>query len=75
MKKPTITYEQDGSISIKANIKFEGDMLAMEEQIQEVVNQIGLKATLEALSTLDTNGNPIEVKKRKMTSKGRIKKK
>jgi len=41
-----------------------------EEAIQQGVNQAGLLATRHALSRFDTNGDPIEVDKKKYTSKG-----
>jgi hypothetical protein len=58
-----ITFEMDGS------------MLEMEDQIQAAVNELGLKATNEALNNFDTNGGPLNVGGVKHTTKGRAKKK
>jgi hypothetical protein len=69
-----IKQEKDGSYTVSVNFKLEGSMLEMEEHILEMVNTIGLKATMEALGKFDTDGKPIEVKGEKLTSKGEQKK-
>ena len=55
-----IQKESDGSYTVSVNVKFEGSMLEMEDKIQEMVNEIGLKATLEALKQFDTKGESIQ---------------
>jgi len=67
--------ESDGSITLSVNLKLEGSMLEMEEQIQQMVNNMGLKATLTALEKFDTDGSPIVVDGETLTSKGSAKKK
>ncbi|MCB0593804.1 MAG: hypothetical protein H6557_07530 [Lewinellaceae bacterium] len=69
-----IQKEQDGSYTITVNVKLEGSMLKMEEHIQEAVNEIGLKATLEALKKFDTSGEPLQKGGEQLTSKGAQKK-
>lgn len=73
--KQEIREESDGSITFSVNMKMEGSMLEMEEQIQQMVNNIGLKATLAALEKFDTDGTPIVVDGEVLTSKGGVKKK
>ena len=70
-----IREEQDGSITVSINLKLDGSMLSMEDDIQQVVNELGLKATLKALEQFDADGTPIEVGGKTLTSKGKIKKK
>ena len=49
-------------------------MLSMEEQIQDMVNQLGQRATASALKQSDTDGRAIEVQGERYTSKGLQKK-
>ncbi len=72
--KQEIREESDGSITLSVNLKLEGSMLEMEGQIQQMVNGIGLKATLAALEESDTDGTPIVVGGKVLTSKGSVKK-
>jgi len=69
-----IKHENDGSITISVNVKLTGSFLEMEESIQKAVNEVGLQATLTALESFDTDGSPIEVSGKRMTSKGKQKK-
>jgi hypothetical protein len=73
--KREIREESDGSITLSVNFKLEGSMLEMEDHIQQMVNEMGLKATLAALEKFDTDGTPIIVGGKTLTSKGKIKKK
>lgn len=73
--KREIREEADGSITLSVNFKLEGSMLEMEEHIQQMVNEMGLKATLKALEKFDTDGTPITVGGKTFTSKGKAKKK
>lgn len=58
------------SVTIQVTIPLKEEMLSSEELIQEGINRAGLLATQYALSRFDTDGTPIEVDKRKYTSKG-----
>lgn len=69
-----IKKESDGSYTVSVNLKFEGSMLEMEEHIQEMVNEIGIKATLTALEKFDSQGEPIKHKGKELSSKGQGKK-
>lgn len=69
-----VKQEADGSYTFSFNMQFEGSMLEMEDQIEEMVNQLGLAATLKALSSHDTSGEDLLKGKEKLTSKGSVKK-
>jgi len=49
-------------------------MLTSEEQIAKALNKAGQIATKEALELLDTDGSPIELGGKLLTSKGKQKK-
>lgn len=72
--KSEIKQEQDGSYTVSVNLHLEGSMLEMEEHIQEMANELGLKATLEALRKFDADGRPIQIKGQTLSSKGPQKK-
>ena len=59
----------------KITNKTSKSVLQTEESIQKALNLAGAKVTAYALSTLDTDGKPIEKGKEKYTSKGKISKK
>lgn len=59
---------------IEVEMELDGDMLTQEEAIQLALNEAGKLATKEALERFDADGKPIEVKKEKLTSKGKRKK-
>jgi hypothetical protein len=69
-----IKQEEDGSLTVSVNLRFEGSMLEMEEKIALTVNELGKIATKEALKQFDTDGSPIVVGNRRYTSKGLVKK-
>jgi hypothetical protein len=69
-----IKKESDGSYTVSVNFKFEGSMLEMEDHIQEMVNEMGLKATLAALEKFDSEGEAIFAKGKALSSKGKVKK-
>lgn len=69
-----IKQEEDGSITVSVNVKLEGSFMEIEELIQKTVNEVGLQATMTALESFDTDGSPIEVSGKRMTSKGKEKK-
>lgn len=62
-------------ITYEITIEHEGSMLAMEEKIQQAVNELGKRATEDTLTNFDTNGAPIELSGVRYTSKGSVKKK
>jgi len=62
-------------VTYEITFDMEGSMLEMEDQIQAAVNELGLKATDEALNNFDTSGGSIELAGVKHTSKGQSKKK
>lgn len=68
--KNSVKIEKDGSYTFSVNMKFDGSMLEMEEKIEQMVNELGIEATLQALQKFDTSGEAIEYKGERMTSKG-----
>ena len=66
----TIINKGSKSVTIQVTIPLSDEMLFTEESIQQGVNQAGLLATEYALSRFDTDGTPIEIDKKKYTSKG-----
>jgi hypothetical protein len=48
--------------------------MEMEDQIQNVVNEIGSELTREALETFDTNGEPIHIGGKRLTAREQAKK-
>ena len=69
-----IKQEEDGSLTVSVNLRFEGSMLEMEEKIALTVNELGKIATKEALKQFDADGSPIVVENKRYTSKGLVKK-
>jgi len=61
-------------ITIQLEIELAAEMLDTEESILRGVNQAGILATQYALSQFDTDGSPIQVDKKKYTSKGQLSK-
>lgn len=66
--------EPDGSITVSVNVKLEGTMLSQEEQIEQVLKELGLKMSELSVESFDTDGAPIIVSNEKYTSKGQEKK-
>ena len=69
-----VAKEKDGSYTFSMNVNFSGGMLEKEEQIQSLVNQLGLSASALALKEFDTDGSPTYHKGKKLTSRGLEKK-
>lgn len=75
-------YDMDANIvkrskktyTIEIEIPYGSSMMESEELIQRKINQAGSLATGEALIQFDTDGSPISVGNKKMTSKGKIQK-
>ena len=66
----SITSRTKSSFKLEIEIPYATDMLESEELIQHSLNQAGISATKEMMETHDTNGNPIIVGGKKLTSKG-----
>lgn len=71
---PQIKKESDGSLTLSVNVRLNGSLLEMEEEIAEILNELGRAATGAALERFDSNGDPIIVDNQKYTSKGSEKK-
>ena len=71
---PQIKQEADGSLTLSVNVRLEGSLLEMEEEIATILNELGRMATGKALQQFDSNGDPIIVDNQKHTSKGSEKK-
>ena len=69
-----IVKRKGKKLIIEVEMELDGDMLTQEEAIQLALNEAGKLATKEALEGFDSDGNPIEVKGEKLTSKGQHKK-
>ena len=71
-----IISQKEGKLTLQVEIDLDAtSMLNSEERIQTALNELGSLATVKALDQFDTNGEPIEVNGKKMTSKGQEKKK
>lgn len=71
---PEIKREDDGSLTFSVNVRLSGSLLEQEEEIARILNELGRKATAEALGGFDSNGDPVVVDNQKHTSKGTQKK-
>lgn len=60
------------SVTIEITIEFSKSLLKSEEAILEAVNSAGNLATGEAITQFDTDGSPIIIGAKKMTSKGQV---
>lgn len=69
-----IVKKEGGKLTIEIDMNLEGNMLTQEEAIQVALNEAGKLATLTALENFDTDGKPIIVKGKRLTSKGTKKK-
>ena len=69
-----IVKRKGKKLIIEVEMELDGDMLSQEEAIQLALNEAGKLATKEALESFDSDGNSIEVKGEKLTSKGKAKK-
>ncbi len=72
--KTEILSSSQNEVIIKVNIPLTSSMLNSEECIQKSLNEAGCLATQVALSRFDTNGDPIQVKGERFTTKGQIEK-
>ena len=71
---PQIKHEDDGSLTLSVNVRLSGSLLEQEQEIARILNELGRRATGEALGSFDSNGDPLVVDNRKHTSKGTQKK-
>ncbi|MBF0227683.1 MAG: ISKra4 family transposase, partial [Desulfobacterales bacterium] len=69
-----IIKRSEKSFIIEVEIPYGKSMIESEELIQQQINKAGSLATGEALLRFDTDGSPIIIEGRKMTSKGKINK-
>ena len=65
-----IVKQSGGKLTIEIDLDLNGSMLSQEEAIQVALNEAGKLATRQALTTFDTDGAPIEIKGKRLTSKG-----
>ena len=72
--KAKIVKEEGNKITVQVEIELEGEMLDMEEHIQQMVNEVGLAATLKALEKFDSQGEPLTKGGKKLSKKGQLKK-
>ena len=70
-----IVNKTSRSIKIEIEVSISKSMLKTEEDIQKALNLAGTEITAHALSTFDTNGEPLIKGNQKYTSKGKITKK
>ena len=69
-----IKKRSESKLTMEIEIDLEGSMLNMEENIEQALNSAGIVATAEALKKFDSDGSPISIGNRKLTSKGSLKK-
>ena len=69
-----IKKRSERKLTMEIEIDLEGSMLSMEENIERALNSAGIIATAEALKKFDSDGSPISIGNRKLTSKGSLKK-
>jgi hypothetical protein len=68
---PKITSKNKKSFTIQVTVNYKDNMLMAEEHLQECLNQMGCLSTIELLNNYDTDGSPINVENRPLTSKGK----
>ena len=70
-----IIKRSGSKITLELEVELDpNSMLNSEEQIQQAINEAANQLTGQALKQFDTDGRAIEVKDKKLTSKGRVKK-
>lgn len=72
--KAQYTKRADGSINISVDYKLVGEFEQQEDQIAEMVNEVGRLAYELAMKGLDLEGQPIIWENDRYTSKGEEKK-
>jgi hypothetical protein len=65
-----IVSRSRSSFTLQIEIPYTASMLEFEESIQSALNEGGVLATEEALTTFDADGSPIVVGETRLTSKG-----
>jgi hypothetical protein len=70
----TLRANSDGSMTVAFTFRPAASMLECEQQIQAALNEAGTLATGKCMEEFDTDGAPILVGGRKLTSKGLISK-
>jgi hypothetical protein len=66
----TIIERQETTVTIQVTVELGRSMLETEEAILRGLNEAGVLATAEALKQFDTDGSPLVLGARRMTSKG-----
>lgn len=70
-----IIKQRKDKITLQIEIALDpNSMLNSEEQIEKALNEAGIQASKKALEQFDTDGSPIEVGGKKLTTKGQQKK-
>lgn len=64
-----VISRENEKVTIQLEIDLSGQMLDIEEAIQDAVNSVGRLATKEKLEQYDTDGSPIKVGSEKLTAK------
>jgi hypothetical protein len=67
-----IVKKSEKTYTVEIEIPYGKSMLESEELIQQQINKAGSLATGESLRQFDTDGSPVVVEGKKMTSKGKI---
>lgn len=67
----SITSYTESSFKLEIEIPYSSNMLEAEELIQKSINDGGILATKEMMELHDTDGSPINICGRKLTSKGK----
>lgn len=66
-----ITSRSERSFKLEIEIPYSSNMLDAEERIQQCLNTGGVLATKEMMEMHDTDGSPILIGEKKLTSKGK----
>jgi len=66
-----VISRKNDKVTIQLEIDLSGEMLDVEEAIQDAANSVGSLATKEKLEQYDTDGSPIKIGGEKLTAKTR----
>ena len=65
----SIVSQTDNTVTLQIKITLAGNMMQMEENIQDALNAAGILATGKALEQFDTDGSPIILGSTKLTAR------
>ena len=65
----SIISQTDNTVTLQIKITLAGNMMQMEENIQDALNEAGILATGKALEQFDTDGSPIILGHTKLTAR------